>query len=585
MMKCIFVSFLMLMCSILTIKAIPAKYRPFKVTNSDGTELTIVLRGDESFHFYTTEEGIPVSTDENGDYRLAPELKETLANQWAERKQQRNVRRVQRGNQTRVRSQAKESLYAGKKKGIVILVEFSDLAMKSIHTTTVFNNMFNEVGYSEDGHIGSVHDYFYDQSYGQLDLTFDVYGPITVSKSYTYYGANNEDGDDKHVGALTAEAFKLASQTYDINWKDYDWDGDGEVDQVYLIYAGVGEHASGIANTIWPHEYALSSAQYYGDGNGPIKLGGCTIDTYAMSSELSGSELSSTTLDGIGTACHEFSHCLGLPDFYDTSYDGGFGMEAWDVMDAGAYNGPNWNSECPAGYSAYERWYAGWLTPTELSEPASVTDMPCLGDEPVAYIIYNDGHPNEFFLLENRQNTNWFQYIAYFASCHGMLISHVDYNEHAWMENTVNNDAEHQRMTIVPASGIYGNLKGQSGERYYQITETLYKGHLFPGSYNATSFTNTSHTKVGGKLFSANTDGSYALNKPITDIKESDGLISFTFMGGGIHVGIDGPVTSAAAEENTTYFTLSGLPVSKPAAPGFYLERKGSITRKVFLSN
>ena len=275
----------------------------------------------------------------------------------------------------------------------------------------------------------------------------------------------------------------------------------------------------------------MSEAQNYNDGNGAIKLGGCTIDTYAVSSELCGT--SGSTMDGIGTACHEFSHCLGFYDHYDTSYDGGFGMNCWDLMDAGCYCGENVNGECPSGFTAYERWVAGWLEFTELKEPATITDMPSLQDSPTAYIIYNEGNENECFILENRQNSGWFKYFAYYTTCHGMLVTHVDFDQEVWDYNEINNDAKHQRMSIIPANNNYGTLTGATGEKSYNVTETQARGHLFPGYKKVTELTNTSHQSKGGKLFNKNTDGTYYMNKPITEITESaDGLISFNFMGG-----------------------------------------------------
>ena len=58
-------------------------------------------------------------------------------------------------------------------------------------------------------------------------------------------------------------------------------------------------------------EWELSDPTNYGRS---VKLDGVTVDTYACGSELMG--ISGKTLDGIGTMCHEYSHCLGLPDFY-----------------------------------------------------------------------------------------------------------------------------------------------------------------------------------------------------------------------------------------------------------------------------
>ena len=551
---------------------IPADSTPFTVTNSDGTVLTIMLCGDECCHFYSTLDGTPVVEEENGDWRLAPELTDSIQNAWSERSTRLNLRREQRAIQNRTRKAfGYNSSYMGKKKGIVILVNFDDKAMKSTNTRDKFDRMFNKVGYNEDYNEGSVHDYFYDQSYGQFDLTFDVFGPVTASKSYSYYGENDSYGDDKHVGELTTEVCKLANEKYDINWAEYDWDGDKEVDQVYIIYAGNGEHNGGNKNTIWPHESSLTLLKPYNDGEGPIKFNGYAVDTYGMSCELKNSF--SSTPCGIGVACHEFSHCLGLPDFYDTYYNGGVGMQHWDIMASGSNNGLDYNGECPAGFTAYERWFAGWLELTELDEPTTITDMPCLNDEPVAYAIYNDGNRNEYFILENRQPKGWHQYVRTYTAMHGLLITHVDYNRDAWVLNSVNNTKKHQRMSFVPA----GNNYGTSYSTTYHITADQYRSHLFPGSEEVTEFTNDSHASYGGTLFNKNTDGTKYLNKPITDIQENDGLISFKFMGGAKELDIQDLTSST---QSATYYTLDGIQVDKPSQPGIYLIKQGNHTRK-----
>jgi M6 family metalloprotease-like protein len=211
----------------------------------------------------------------------------------------------------------------GKRKGLVILVNFQDTKMMRTHTQTEWNDYFNLKGYSKLNNSGSVHDYFYNQSYGLFDLEFDVVGPVTVSKKMAAYGANDAYGNDVDPAGMVYEACQLAADQ--VNFADYDWDGDGEVDQVYLIYAGYGEAANSntLANTIWQHEWNLEEAGY------SLTIDGVRINTYGCSSELNGD--SGSYMDGIGTACHEFSHCLGIPDLYDTSGNGNYGMDEWDL--------------------------------------------------------------------------------------------------------------------------------------------------------------------------------------------------------------------------------------------------------------
>ncbi|MCR5313694.1 MAG: M6 family metalloprotease domain-containing protein [Bacteroidaceae bacterium] len=601
---------LIAIAAFVSLHAIPAKRVPFNVTQSDSTELTLQNNGDENFHFLSTTEGMPVikvnnsyfyatledsilvATDilaHNSDYQ-SNEEKEFLANNieatqqeisnvWTALLKKRNAIHINKAKARK--AQAKTfgypSSFKGEKNGLVILVNFSNKTMKSAHTNEVFYEQFNKEGYSENNHIGSVRDYFHDQSYGALTINFDVIGPLTLSKAYSYYGAN-ENGNDKRVCEMTIEACKLADKA-GVDFSKYDWDGDGQVEQVYIIYAGQGEHTTDNANLIWPHEYELSLGKVGGDGTGPITLDGVTIDTYAMSCELASSK---GDLCGIGTACHEFSHCLGLPDAYDTSYNGGYGMQGWDLLDSGSYNGPGYNGEIPAGYTAYERWFAGWLDFVKLDSPCKVKDMPSLESSPTAYIIYNDATKNEYFVLENRQPDKWHSYFLDYEGMHGMLVTHIDYNEEAWVDNSVNSDESHQRMSVIPADNSYGILRNNQRQQYYDVSEKEAYGDLFPGYDDVTELTNSSNLKTGGKLFNKNTDGTYYMNKPITDITEENGLISFTFMGGSEEVinaiaDIDSDTNSAKK-----YYTLSGIALdAEPTEPGIYIIRQGTETKKI----
>lgn len=530
--------------------AVPAKKIPVYVNQTDGTTLTIFLVGDENFHFYCTEDGMPVvkSIDNNyyyADYTdndvvcgkfLAHNISERsnneieyikyskdhltslMQNKWQKTfdKSQKKVTEFIEKN----KSQTPQ--YIGKKKGLVLLVDFDNVSIIGNNPASDYFKMFNQIGYSNDNHIGSVHDYFYDQSYGLFDLTFDVVGPIKLSKKYGYYGQNSDTfGSDKYAGSMIIEACKAVDGT--VNFSDYDWDKDGVVETVFVVYAGYGENASSDASTIWPHKSSLSGRASVGDGSGSLTLDGVTIDVYACSSELAGSD--GYNRNGIGTACHEFSHCLGLPDLYDTDYSGAFGMNKWDVMDAGSYSGPNGRGEIPYGYSALERAFVGWLEFEKL-ENESWYELQPLNDYPHAYIIENAANENEFFILENHQSEKWFSYVGNHTNLHGMMITHVDYDERAWKNNTVNGSRSHMRESIVPADNSYGTY--YASDKSYYLTEAEYKGDLYPGSKQTKRFSPKSHENCGGKLFNRNLDGSYYLNMTIDNITEDNGIISFS---------------------------------------------------------
>lgn len=565
---------------------VPAKRISRIVHQNDGTSLELILCGDEYFHFYATDDGYPVIEEHNGSFcyasfrmqsltstgiiahnsidrtekeiqyvkELDKDVRAKIPEVWAERMSLNNNTRVfvkSRGGGAKERN-----IIIGERRGLVILVEFANLGMNGTDSQGDFYRMFNEKGYSEYNHIGSVHDYFYAQSYGKFDLTFDVVGPVTLSQEFDYYGSNRggDDGNDQYTGTMVAEACRLVDEQVD--FADYDWNGDGEVEQIFVVYAGYGESNGAPSTTIWPHKSSLTSSSQVNDGEGAITLDGVKIDTYACSCELAG--IRGNTKNGIGTACHEFSHCLGLPDFYDVKYNGGFGMNYWDLMSSGSHSGPQNNGEVPCGYSAYERWFLGWLDYIELNKPTIISGMPNLGDEPLAYIVYNDNHHDEYFILENRQNIEWFSYVKEANDCHGLIVTHVDYDEEAWTRNKVNSDINHQRMTIIPADNSFGTLKTYDDVKSYYVTKKELRGDPFPGISYVTSLTNTSHINVGGKLYNKNTDGTYNMNKPIEEIRETDGTVSFVFMGG---VFIPSPQVGTPSNITSNGFTANWEPV------------------------
>lgn len=550
--------------------AVPAKRVTRTVRLTDGTTITAVLRGDETYHFLTTLDGTPLIHEGDSIFRIAPEMGESISSQWAARCKARNTHRIAKAARVSASNNKRKAFgypshYTGMKHGIVLLVNYQDATIKQSHTNDVFEQMFNLRGYNKNNHIGSVRDYFLDASYSQLDIEFDVYGPVTLSHPMAYYGKNDSDGNDMRPAEMAAEAVTIANSSFDIDWKLYDWDDDGCVDQVFMIYAGYGEASGAPSETIWPHEWSLSEGKDMNDGPGPLTIGDVTIDTYAVSNELSGTKGSS--LEGIGIACHEFSHCLGLPDMYDTSYGGGYGMNAWDLMDQGSYSGPSlYEGQVPCGYTAYERWFAGWLDFIELSDACTITDMPSLNDNPVAYIIYNDANRNEYFILENRQNHGFYSYLHTHSNVHGMLVTHVDYDEEAWTNNAPNSSANHQRMSIVPAGGRFGSA---------------YSSHVFPGSDDVVELTNDSHYSCGGKLFNKNTDGSKHINKFIRNIREENGLISFDFSTKESEEASD--ILAVTPDTDEQWFTLGGTRISRPSAPGIYLVRRGDTVRRMLI--
>ena len=502
------------------VMAMPAK-RGIKrtITLPNGTEKTVTLVGDEHLHYFVDADG-NAYTNTGGRYVKA-DINQ-LKKRGLERRKAAQRHRIARMSRLQKKASArrlarKASNYTGKKKGLIILVEFSDKSFMETNNKALYNRIANEKNFKHGDFIGSVSDYFYAQSYGTFELSFDIAGPVKLSKKQSYYGQNDSDGNDMHPGEMVIEALNAIKDTTD--FAKYDWDGDKEVDQVYILYAGRGEADGGPGNVIWPHEYTLTEEGMSEAGIKPQTFNGITIDTYACSNEID--ENSQTA--GIGNICHEFSHCLGYPDMYDTEYQNS-GMGYWDLMDAGAYNGDGF---CPPEYTSYERWVAGWKEPIELKNDTVITKMKAISENGDCFIMRNDNCDTEYYLLENRQFTGWDKELP----GSGLLILHVDYYEDVWKDNSVNttsgiydNGKGHECMTWVAADNNKKYVT-YDGANYYDFDDMTTDTYPYE---KLDSFSNRS--KPAATVYHKNTDGSKYLNKKVTGIKQNkDGSISFHF--------------------------------------------------------
>lgn len=493
--------------------AVPAKKGVKQtITLSDGTRVSVELKGDEHAHWWQSADGQRYVADSTGTWKtvskedvMAGAKKRMAAKQWAGTK-----RRAMAKSREAKAAASEESIFKGQKRGLIILVNFSDTKFDTANygaTHALYDSIANFPGYSNHGFNGCISDYFKAQSGGQFLLNFDVAGPVKLSKSYRYYG-RNVDGSDAHPDEMVREACLAVDSVVDFS--NYDWDGDGVAEEVFVLYAGHGENDTRNASLIWPHMYSLSNYQA-----GALTLDKVTIDTYACTSELQ----ADGSLAGIGTFCHEFSHCMGFPDMYDTTHDGSnYGMGHWDLMCTGSYNGDTYT---PAGYSGYEKMVCGWTKPIELNADTTITEMKPLADMGQTYIVYNEGNRNEYYILENRQRKGFDAALP----GEGMLIAHIDYNEDIWAWNVVNSTNgeyyvgddyntpytnDHQRITV-----------------FHSGNEPMDEETAYPLSGN-NSLTDTS--EPAAEVWNANTDGSYLMHCAITSITQhSDSTMSFIF--------------------------------------------------------
>ena len=489
--------------------AVPASRKPVKAVQPDGTAVTIYLHGDERQHYATDIQGYPVEKAADGYYRyigVDGQLTEAVlmpagmtagiakAYGPAAVKPAEVLKAYLDGKPQAAERQlgkAPSRAALGNRKVPVLLVEFPDASF-TLGTKERFEDMMNKQGYDYDGATGSCLDYFSSNSGGQFTPEFDVYGPVTLDHPREYYGRNDTDLSERNLGYMIKEACQKLDA--EIDFTQYDYDGDGTLDYVYVYYAGMGEHDTGQTSLVWPQSWAMSQTNA-----GQFQCDGVTIEKFATSNELQ----ASGRFVGIGIFVHEFSHVLGLPDLYATTYNpAAFTPGEWSVLDYGPYNN---EGRTPPNYSAYERSALGWLNLKELDKPADVTLRPIPNNE--GYRISTD-RPDEYYVMENRQQEGWDKYIP----GHGMLVWHIDYDAVRWSNNLVNTNAAHQYVDIVEADNI--------------LTDETRAGDAFPGTRHVAELTDDTSPAMlswsGARL-----------NKPLTAIEESaDGVVTFKVMGG-----------------------------------------------------
>lgn len=533
-------------CAVMgSVWAIPARRGGIVKTQPDGSEIVVYQHGDEHFHWMTNEQGEWLHMDEDGFYHVTKALsKEAIA-----------AKRAASPMQVKPKNDVASPLNIAPR-GLIILVNFADLAFTE--TIEEMDSMHNAKNYTRDYEYvyrgntyqvsseGSARQYFYDASFGQYNPQFDVIGPVTVSREYAYYGKNNVNTQfDQRPWEMIKEACVIADTLLDVDFTQYDNDNDGIVDFVYVIYAGYGEADGGGANTIWPHSYQLSAAGAY------CRLDGVRVDLYACGNEINYYTKKHT---GIGTFCHEFSHVLGLPDLYTTEGQTHKTLGEWSILDYGPYNN---DGNTPPAYSAYERFFMGWLTPEVIVDSANIRleelnssqRALLISTEDKHNLIGNDPKSTKFYLLENRQQQGWDTYLP----GHGLMLTYVQYNATRWQENTVNNTSRSMGVDLIEADGKTPNSSG-----------TGYLGKatdLFPAG--ATSYTQiTDHA--------------------IEDIEEIDGVIYFKYRGGSIETDVENieMPTSVIAIYNILGQKQSTIDIESLAS-GTYIVVTTTGTRKI----
>ncbi len=565
--------------------AVPAYPYPVKFKQPDGATLSVILKGDEFHKYYTTEDGVLITKSEQGLFNYARlesgnkvvdtgiKAKDLSLRSAGERSFVANLPKNPDMSLSAGRMRAKKAVVAttplqrypkeGSPRSLVILVNFSDLEFVVPNPKQSFTDLLNKKDYSANGATGSARDYFRDNSSGAFTPQFDVVGPYTLPNTLKFYGENTDDGDDINPAQMVVDACQLAHND-SVDFSVYDTDSDGIVDNVFIYYAGYNEAEWADENTVWPHRWGVyPNSMFGGSGNysGTVQstiFNGKRVEDYACTSELKSN--SGADMCGIGTFVHEFGHVLGLADMYPTNGSEHFTLSDWNVMDGGAYLN---EGRTPPAYNAFERFQLGYLNPKILSENSTTITLEPLVSKNEAYLVSKSGthnldgdnpSPTEFFLLENRQKTNW----DAFLPGHGMLIYRINYDKNDWYYNEPNNNANKMGVQLMPADGVE--------------SESTLSGDPFPGTSNITAF---------DFVFRSNEK----LEKGIRNISETNEVISFIYS---TPLGV--PAVPQSSDSITT--TKSGFLAKWNAVPdataytlNVYTKTEGGEEETVFTEN
>ena len=441
---------------------------------------------------------------------------------------------------------------------LVILISFSDTDFKEEDPQTFYDRMLNEEGYNQRFGPGCLAEYFRVQSGGLFNVQFDVYGPYKISSKAQPYEAPNENTHNYGRSQMTEATNMFLEEHPDIDFSQYDWNGNGKVNQVIYVCAGFtgNQNNEKCYGYIWPNTSTFNTIS---------TPDGKKISDYSCSNELWANETSC----GFGTIAHEFTHSLGLPDIYPTSNDDDYSVvDEWDLMDGGNFTNYGW---CPPNYTPLEKMLLGWLTPIELDEPTIISDLKSVADGGETYMVKNTS--NEYYLLENRQWSGW----DIGLPGKGLVIYHVNYIASSWSGNTVNNKQNARNFHLIAADNRDYNswdnyLVESEATTQYANSGRMNNLHLSGAPYplaNDEGILNDALTDTSvpaAIVYNKNTEETLFMSKPITDIVQNeDGTVSFKFMNGTLDV-IDNLASGLSPKGEGNVYDLQGRRIyGKPA--------------------
>ena len=352
----------------------------------------------------------------------------------------------------------------------VILVAFADQPFSTnLYGGATAGQYFERQLFDTTGTTptGSVFDYYQWVSGNRVRVVGKVVASVTLPNPKDYY-ANNNWGlgfqPPRNAYGLATAALQLADPLVD--WRPYDQDHDGYVDVVWFLHSGYGAEAPPVLRSnLWSATSRLSSwpsGERYQTlttvpGAPSLRM---SVDRISMVPELSA--VRPGVPSEIGVYCHEFGHTLGLPDLYDTSFQGGgqnAGPGNWNLMATGGYGTDGGSPEYPASLGAWSLLYLGWRQTFRPTTDTVLVQTPLAHGGPIVEFWFQGESNPEHFLIENRRREGFDRNIP----AEGLLVYHVneDVIASGMAANRVNAGVV-PGLQIVEADGQYDIPAGRN---------------------------------------------------------------------------------------------------------------------------
>jgi immune inhibitor A len=360
--------------------------------------------------------------------------------------------------------------------------------------------------------------YYKQVSYGNVDVVTlnkpSELGWKSAGHSYDYYCKADGIHDNGfgpyplNAQGMVLDAVKAADSAVDFS----QYAVNGEVPNLFVVFAGAGAEWSGDPSLIWSHSWAVSDGTEYPNG---YVADGVVINNYAVMPEVGGDLTGYTGIASwkgpfpptVGVYAHEYGHVLGLPDEYDYGYESeGIGM--YSLMAGGSWNyypkAAIFSGNSPALLDAWSKFRLGFVNPQEAIGEITLRNAAEYKD--IFKVTVPNSGGKEYFLLENRQPISFDEGLTrvllnasgqpYLAVLRGLAIYHVDdavLTRSYWRPNEAENWKKWRSE---------GSQKAPNGETHYGISLIQADdrwdlehganqgdpGDLYPGSLGITAF-------------------------------------------------------------------------------------------------